>query len=137
MCSGASAVGHMLVYRGKPRPESQGWIPLTSLTLRPSVTLESGQLLRISRTLASTPLLPLVQKGTMVLPLRSYISRKVNTGIGAVPYQIGYSSVKYGLKKFLTFHFLLHFIISSFPPDCLMLNISVFNMPFKHNAGKC
>lgn len=29
-----------------------------------------------------------------------------------------------------TFHYIL-------PPYCLMLNISAFNMPFKHNAGKC
>ena len=46
-------------------------LPSGSSTRRPAVTLTSGTAARISATDVSMPLLPLVQKGRMVFPVRS------------------------------------------------------------------
>ena len=54
-------------------PSTQAFraLPSGSSTRRPSVTLTSGAAARISATDVSMPLLPLVQKGRMVFPVRS------------------------------------------------------------------
>ena len=54
-----------------PRTQDFRALPSGSSTRRPSVTLTSGAAARISATDVSMPLLPLVQKGFTVLPVRS------------------------------------------------------------------
>ena len=49
-----------------------------------------------------------VQKGITVFPVKSLAAIKLSTGHAAIPHQIGYSSVKYGLKKILFFSLLLY-----------------------------
>ena len=51
----------------------------------PGVTLAPGQSCRISLSLRPRPLPSWVQKGRMVLPVKSKRSRKVYTGMGMVP----------------------------------------------------
>lgn len=53
--------------------------------------------------------LELVQNGIIVFPEKSFSARKAAIIAGASFHQIGYSSVKYGLKKisFLCFHYIL------------------------------
>ena len=54
-----------------PRTQDFRALPSGSSTRRPAVTLTSGAAARISATDVSMPLLPLVQKGFTVLPVRS------------------------------------------------------------------
>ena len=54
-----------------PRTQAFRALPSGSSTRRPAVTLTSGAAARISATDVSMPLLPLVQKGRMVFPVRS------------------------------------------------------------------
>lgn len=54
-----------------PRTQDFRALPSGSSTRRPAVTLTSGAAARISATDVSMPLLPLVQKGRMVFPVRS------------------------------------------------------------------
>ncbi len=58
-------------------------------TARPSGMLDFGQSSEISATLRPRPLPRCVQNGATVFPEKSYSDKKVLTGAGNVPHQIG------------------------------------------------
>ena len=55
----------------------------------PFATRAPGQSFAMSASLRPMPLPSLVQKGAIVLPERSKLSKKVNSAIGMVPHQLG------------------------------------------------
>ena len=64
-------------------------LPPLERTDKPSAMLAEGQSLVMSSTLRPSPLPPLLTNGTMVLPEKSYCSKKEATGMGMVPHQLG------------------------------------------------